>query len=304
MEQPKFAPKRILVPTDFSELSMLALKYAAVGSVQFGAELIVLHAEHFEVPPYILADEYDRILRELKQWRQNAETYLAEHVKKTLGSVADRLRIRQIIVDIHPAEAILKTVETEGVDLIVMGTHGRTGIQKFRLGSVTEGIVGETKIPVFVVKQKERDFIDVNDPESAPKLERILCPVNFTEVAKLSLMYAASIASRFGARLTALHIDEHNKERLEQIQEKLCQWLPEEVTSHCSVEPIVHKGNAAERIVEVAREGNHDLLVIGAERRPFLQAFLFGRTTETVLRLSPIPTLVVPLQVSRGVQNN
>ncbi|MFN3422574.1 MAG: universal stress protein, partial [Armatimonadota bacterium] len=230
MGQLKFAPKRILVPIDFSELSLLALKYAAVGSVQFGAELLVLHAEHFEVPPYILADEYERILRELKQQRQNAETYLAEYVKRTLGSIADHLTIRHIIVDAHPVEAILQTVETEGVDLVVMGTHGRTGIQRFRLGSVTEGVVREIKIPVFVVKQKERDFIDVNDPESAPKLERILCPVNFTEVAKFALMYAASIASKFGARLTALHIDEHGRGSLERIQEELCQWLPEEVT--------------------------------------------------------------------------
>lgn len=56
MQNLNFEPKRILAPVDFSEPSALALKYAAAGANQYGAELLVLHAERFEVPPYVLAD--------------------------------------------------------------------------------------------------------------------------------------------------------------------------------------------------------------------------------------------------------
>ncbi len=295
MEQPKFEPKRILVPTDFSELSMLALKYAAVGAVQFGAELLVLHAEQFEVPPYVLADEYERVLNELKQRRQSAENYLAEHVRRTLGSVADRLALRYRIVEAHPVEAILQTAANEGVDLIVMGTHGRTGLQRLYLGSVAERVVREASVPVFVVKQKEREFIDVNDPEAKPRLEKILCPVNFTPIARLALMHAADIAARFNAHLTVLYIDEQRRElNEEEAKERICQWLPAEVVNRCSLEPAVRSGNAAEQIVALAREGNYDLLVFGAERRSFLKAILFGTTTEALLRSSPIPMLIIP----------
>ncbi|MFN4178925.1 MAG: universal stress protein [Armatimonadota bacterium] len=294
MEQLRFAPRRILAPIDFSELSLLALKYAAVGSVQFGAELLVLHAEHFEVPPYIIADEYDRILKELTQQRQNVETYLAEHVRKTLGPVADRLTIRYIVADSHPVEAILQTADTEGVDLIVMGTHGRTGLQRFYLGSVTERVLREVTIPVFVVKQKEKEFINVNAPEAEPRLGKILCPVNFTPTARLALMHAVAIAARFNSQLTALYIDEREELDEKQARERICQWIPEEVAAYCSVEPMVKSGNAAEQIVALARDGNYDLLVFGAERRSFLRAILFGTTTETLLRSSPIPMLVVP----------
>lgn len=294
MEQLTFEPKRILVPTDFGELSQLALKYAAVGAIQFGAELVVLHAERFEVPPYVLADEYDRVLNELKRQRQNAESYLAEHVKQTLGSVADRLTIKHLIVESHPVEAILQTVEDEKVDLIVMGTHGRTGLQRLYLGSVAERVVRESTVPVFIVKQKEREFIDVNDPEVTPRLDKILCPVNFTPTAQFALMHAADIAVRFNAQLTALYIDEQSEFNEEEAREKICQWMPVEVTNRCSVEPMVRSGNAAEQIVAVANEGNYDLLVFGAERRSFLKAILFGTTTEALLRSSPIPMLVVP----------
>lgn len=294
MERTAFEPKRILVPTDFGELSQLALKYAAVGAVQFGAELTVLHAEQFEVPPYFLADEYDRVLSELNQRRQKAENYLADHVRKTLGSVVDRLTVKYRLIETHPVEAILQTAESEKVDLIVMGTHGRTGLQRFYLGSVTERVLREARIPVFVVKQKEREFIDINNPEAKPRLERILCPVNFTPTAQLALMHAASIAVRFNAQLTALYIDERGELSDERAKERICQWLPAEVMNLCSVEPMVRSGNAAEQIVAVARDGNYDLLVFGAEQRSFLKAILFGTTTEALLRSSPIPMLVVP----------
>lgn len=290
----KFEPKRILVPTDFSELSRLALKYAAVGAIHFGSELMVLHAERFEIPPYVLADEYDRVLSELKRWRQSAENYLAEHVRQTLGSVADRLTITYRIVESHPVEAILQAVENEGFDLIIMGTHGRTGLQRLYLGSVTERVLRESKVPVFVVRQKEREFIDVNDPEAKPKLDKILCPVNFTPTAKLALMYAADIAARFGSQLTALYIDERNELSEGEAKERICQWLPKEVTDRCSVQPSVRSGNAAEQIIAAARDGNYDLLVFGAERRFSFKAILFGTTTEALLRFSPIPALVIP----------
>ncbi len=293
MERISFEPKRILVPTDFGELSQLALKYAAVGAVQFGAELIVLHAERFEVPPYFLADEYEFVLKELRRRRQSAENYLAEHVRQTLGSVVDKLTIQYRVVEAHPVEAILQTTEEEKVDLIVMGTHGRTGFQRLYLGSVTERVIRKSEIPVFVVKQKERDFIDVNDPEAKPRLKRILCPVNFTATAQLALEHAASIATRFNAKLTALYIDERGETSEEEAKEQICQWLPSEVKNLCSVEPMVRFGNAAEQILNVAVEGNYDLLVFGAERRSFLKAILFGTTTEALLRLSPIPMLVV-----------
>ncbi|MFA0740129.1 MAG: hypothetical protein DFNUSKGM_000227 [Candidatus Fervidibacter sacchari] len=293
-----FEPKRILTAVDFSDLSSLALKYAAVGAFQFNADLIVMHAERIEVPPYILADDYEHLLSELKKRRHLAEEFLADYVHQVLGNAAERLNILYLVVEGHPADAILQVSETERAELIVMGTHGRTGWQRFRLGSVTEAVVRGTKVPVFVVRQKEREFIDVNDPTAVPKLTKILCPVNFTETAKLALNYAVSIAARFKAHLTALYIDEEGETDREKARDELCQWLPDEVTTQCSVEPIVLSGRAANQIVAFAQEGNFDLLVIGAERKPLLHSVLFGTTTEAILRASPIPMLIVPAQPS------
>lgn len=294
MQNLSFEPKRILALVDFSELSALALKYAAVGANQYGAELLILHAERFEVPPYVLADEYDRVLSELRQRRKEAETFLVNHVREVLGSASEFLTLRFLIVEAHPVDAILSVAENESVDLIVMGTHGRSGWQRFTLGSVTEKVVREAQVPVFVVRQKEREFIDVSNPQAAPKLERILCPVNFTPVAQKAFRYAVDIATRFNAHLTALYIAERDNEEVEKAKEQLCQWLPTDLENLCSIEPVVRKGQAAEQIIAFAREGNYDLLVFGAEHRPFLQSIIFGTTTELLLRHAPIPKLVVP----------
>ncbi|WKU14557.1 universal stress protein [Fervidibacter sacchari] len=98
--------------------------------------------------------------------------------------------------------------------------------------------------------------------------------------------------------LTALYIDEEGETDREKARDELCQWLPDEVTTQCSVEPIVLSGRAANQIVAFAQEGNFDLLVIGAERKPLLHSVLFGTTTEAILRASPIPMLIVPAQPS------
>jgi hypothetical protein len=79
-EESGFRVDRILTAVNFSDLFSLALKYAAVGAFQFNAELIVMHAERVEVPPYVLADDYERLLGELRKMRQSAEEFLADYV--------------------------------------------------------------------------------------------------------------------------------------------------------------------------------------------------------------------------------
>jgi nucleotide-binding universal stress UspA family protein len=136
-EESGFRVDRILAAIDFSDLSSLALKYAAVGAFQFNAELIVMHAERVEVPPYVLADDYERLLSELREMRQSAEEFLADYVYQILGGATEQLRIRYLIVEEHPVDAILKASETEKVELVVMGTYprSRTNVALIRLSS-------------------------------------------------------------------------------------------------------------------------------------------------------------------------
>ncbi len=294
--QTRFNPGRILCPVDFSELSTLALKYAGAGARVFDAELTVLHVMQIELPPYFTRSQLSRFKRQMKAARAAAQKHLANHVRHALGPLVDALKIRQSVIERPPAAGILETVETGGHDIVVMGTHGRSGVQRFLLGSGTETVVRNSPVPVFVVRQKEHDFIDVRNPEAAPRLKKILCPVNDRATAQSSLAAAGALAQRFGAELTVLYIVEPEApQAVPEARRALCSWVPQDVATQCALQPQVKRGRAAEQTVRFAAETGQDLIVLGAPARRRLSTRLFGETTELVLRNAPVPVLVLPL---------
>jgi len=91
----------------------------------------------------------------------------------------------------QPLDAIWSVAGKEAVDLIVLGTHGYTGLKHALLGSLAEDVVRHSTVPVFVVKQKEHQSIDATLTENVPKFERILCPYNHTKIADFALRHAS-----------------------------------------------------------------------------------------------------------------
>jgi len=212
-----------------------------------------------------------------------------------LGPFEEGLIERYEVLETHPVDAVLEGAGREGTGLIVLGTHGYGGLKRMVLGSVTENVIRHSKIPVFAVRQKEHQFIDVSLADLAPRLDRILCPVNITEVAKRALEHAVSLAERFGARLSVLYsLEGEGPPDESSARENLCAWIAEKVRDRCAFDPVVRRGNAAEQILAHARNDKADLIVMGAEHRPFLDATFFGKTTELVLRHAPAPVFVTP----------
>lgn len=290
-----FAPRRILCPVDFSEHSALALKYAAVGARAFGAELTVLQALDFELPPYFTASQTPQLKKEARGAKAAARKYLVAHVRRTLAPVAKDLASRIVVVEGHPTDAILETAERSGADLIVMGTHGRGGPRRLLLGSVTENVVRHARVPVFVVRQKQHEFIDPDTPDALPKLRRILCPVTPAPASRASLQIAATLAANFGAELTALYsVEPGGRGGVGGAKDELCAWLPRATGARCEVRPIVRRGRAAEQIVAFAAETQQDLIVLAAHPKPERHGLFYGTTTERVLRTATIPVLVTP----------
>ena len=292
----RFQPDRILCPIDFSELSTLALKYAAAGARAFSAKLTVLHAHPVELPPYFTRGESAQLLKQINAAKRSARAALAAHVRKILGPAAHTLSVDFVVVDQHPADAIRTAARKTGSDLIVMGTHGRRSGQRLLLGSVAENVIRQSRIPVFTMRQKEHEFIDPARASAMPVLQHILCPVNFTPVARLALRHAAVIAEQFHARLTVLCIAETgDQRRRSQTRNDLCAWTETVVPPAVATTTVVRAGRAAEQIVTYAQDQQPDLIVIGAQPHGTLGAALFGSTTELVLRGAPVPVLTVPL---------
>ncbi len=277
--------RQILCPVDFSELSALALRYSAALAGCFGSRIAVLHASRFVPPPYFTPGQIARLKQELRESEHRAEAELREFIAATLGP--QHLAIEARIVDELPVEAIRRVAAETQADLIALGTHGRSGINRLMLGSVAERVLRESRIPVLTVR---------GEAGTRPgAIRRILVPVNNTAVARKALEAAAELAQCLGATLSLLHVREPHPGRT---IEDLCAWVPEAQRVRCQIEEVTREGEAAREIIAHASERSCDLLVIGAQHRRFLDSTVMGGTTLRVVRHAPCPVLTVIAEAS------
>jgi nucleotide-binding universal stress UspA family protein len=149
---PVMALKNILVPLDFEELSLKSLEYAVPFARKYGARITLVHvvspADHlldFSWPVPLEEQRLARLEERLDQIRE--DMIPAELVVNTM--------VRQS----RPFDAILEVADEIGADLIVLTTHGRTGLDRALLGSTAEIVVRRAPCPVLVIREKERDFV-------------------------------------------------------------------------------------------------------------------------------------------------
>jgi nucleotide-binding universal stress UspA family protein len=275
-------PKNILCPIDFSDISALGLQFANALAQCSQARLTVLFADPFLPPPYFTHGRLEEVRQQLEDSKKEAERSLKEFVETTLGAGAVPHDLQ--VVEALAVDGILSVAAETSADLIAMGTHGRSGVNRLMLGSVAERVLRGSKIPVLTVRPGTKEL------DSSPAINNIVCPVNNSEVARRSLHYAAQMAQCFGAELTVLHVKEPDgKEAIDD----LCAWVPSETRSLCSIREMTRDGEAAQEIVAVASELSCDLLVIAARHRRFFDSTIIGTTTVRVVRHAPCAVFTV-----------
>jgi nucleotide-binding universal stress UspA family protein len=279
--------QNVLCPVDFSETSGGALRYAAGLAACWDAKIFVMHARSPEPSPYCTEDQIEHLVTNRGGVRTDAETALGDFVSAALGKPSAHLET--VVVDGLATDAISIAAERLSSDLIVMGTHGRTGLRRFILGSIAEHTLHTTQIPVLMVRPQFRV------PESGPVINDVLCPVNDTVAARRALSWAAGIAGCHGATLTLLHVKEKSPEHA---ISDLCSWAPSYARALCRVRELTREGRAAEEVLKLASEVNCDLLVVGAWHRALFDRTVIGCTTVPVVRHADCPVLIVPARAS------
>jgi nucleotide-binding universal stress UspA family protein len=140
-------PRRIVVATDFQPPAARALDLAATIAQACGAELILVHA--YDVPPVVYADPLTA--GSAGQLAEDLRTLAEQQLGALAGGLASRVRsISTFAVQGTPAERTLNVVRQTGADMIVVGTHGRTGLPRALLGSTAERLVRTSPVPVLV----------------------------------------------------------------------------------------------------------------------------------------------------------
>jgi nucleotide-binding universal stress UspA family protein len=277
-----FAPKQILCAVDLGPSSRLVLEWTRLFARAFAARVEVLHADWADPPRYFTPSQMEMIAEESKQRRAKLLEELAALARETLGPEAG---LAIDVVEGHPLAVLRERIETRHPDVIVLGSHGRSGVTRLMLGSVAEKVVRESASPVLIGRGGESEPANIR---------RILCPVSFSESAPRCLATSPALASAFGASLEVLHAVEKPDGSIEKVHEQLCEWVPEQLRRQCQITEIIRHGNAAEQIILHAREQAIDLIVLGAEHHPLLEWSTLGTTAERVMRHSPSSVLVLP----------
>lgn len=291
MKTPSFQLRKILVPVDFSNHSEEALKYAALLAALYEGKISLLHV--FE--PVRLMEEYAEFgtsLAAIPQLAKERLSMLATRFDE--ASLLEKIEVREG----RPAETIGHAASEFGSDLIVISTHGYTGLDYVLLGGTAQRVIRHAPCPVLVARGQKAD----------PRLpQKILVPVDFSPASFAGLRCALALARKAGSRVTALHVveplgplqrleidvDAYEKKLSHEVKERL-QGLHAEIGEPAGAfDTIFREGVPVHETVETEKSGSFDLVVMGSIGRSGLADMVLGSTAECVVRHAAGPVLVV-----------
>lgn len=280
-----FDVKNMLVPTDLGETSVRAMNYASAFAERLGAKVTFLYVDPIAYPVDYFGETASLLVSTTREHQAKLRAEVEKFVEPTFGGRPYRIEISSGL----PVPMIVRAADEYDADMLVIGTHGRRGWRRALLGSVAEGVLHGSRCPVLSVSSAET-------PNGRPvEIRRIVCPINFTDVALDSLRTASRVAELFRAELLVVHVVEQG-ERTDPTEDeaKVRLWIEPELQAASSYRQIVTRGGAAERVLDCVEDLRGDLLVVGAQHKTFRDTTVVGTTTERLIRFAPCPVLVVP----------
>ena len=301
------AVRKVLFPTDFSEISNHALPYAIKMAKIFDSELIMLHAVTlYEQDPNDPNHQFPSLQSYCAELQQAADGRFQVCIEE-VGDIGVKIR-KAVVQGISPHAAILDFLkEDSAIGMIVMSTHGRSGLSHVLLGSVTENVIRYAPCPVLVVKRPEHEFIDPKTGEV--HLRKILFPLDFSKDSLRPIDFLRAIAAGHASEViiyhaidvemppiyytagieSALQLDPALHERVE----KKMKDLVGKKLEGLNIRYEVAEGRAANLIRTFAQEEDIDLIVMGAAGSHGIGDFLFGSTASRVIQKAVCPVLIV-----------
>lgn len=295
--------RRILCPVDFSEYSRQALDYAVAIARWYEARITVLHVRASSMPvlmtgPFIGTEVFGAeplTDRERTDLRCHLSAFVASDV--AAGAPID------VAVDqgYGVSACIVSQAKVLDADLIAIGTHGRSGLDRALIGSVAEKVLRKAPCPVLTVPPSPHEAVPA-------ALERIVCAVDFSKRSATELEYAVSMAERADARLTVLHVidlppevpqlrlgglAEYRVARFEQAREWMAALVTPALHARCPIDELLLVGTPSREIVRTAGEQHADLVIMGVQGRAALDVMFFGSTTNHVVQRAACPVLTV-----------
>lgn len=287
----------ILLATDFSISAQRAFAYAIKLSAVLKARLVIL------------------TVVKTMPWARNSASLHGRHTAAMLemGRLAriaakTNLTVRPTLVFGVPSDSIVEIAQEVKATLVVMGTHGRTGWDRFELGSTAEAVVRAAPCPVLTVRGSKTDRVPMNVDRIS--LSRVLIPIDFSACADRALAYAGKLADPLGAGIRVLYVDEQspinparaspvsssrgNAHQL-QLRKRLRRRILTLQRHSIQADFDIEAGSPRKVILAKAKEYSTDMIVMGTNGRQGLPHVVFGSVAAYVVRHATCPVLTVKI---------
>jgi nucleotide-binding universal stress UspA family protein len=295
--------QKILVPLDGSKLAEKALPYARDLAVRFGGEIILINVRlPAEDPSHPALEPY------LKKIKENMDSQVHTLAKD------EKINIHPVTVSVgdvarHPAEGIVDYATSENVGLIVMASHGHSGIKHWALGGVSDKVLHISNIPVLLIRAGR---------DGGKMFNKILVPLDGSELAECIFPQVTNIATGYdssgivflrvvepffdpapGERDDGGHVYTRKEvQEIEQRNEGAAEEYLGQVINQIGLEPArmqseVLGGNVAETIINYAKNSGIDLIIMSTHGHSGISRWTLGSITERVLHYSELPVLLV-----------
>jgi nucleotide-binding universal stress UspA family protein len=286
----------VLVPTDGSDHSVRAAEHGLNLAAAFDAAVHVLSVVDVQGAAGVFdAGGVD------EEFIANLENDAEDAIGAVEAVVDDPEAVTTATVRGRPSEGILEYATDHGADAIAMGTHGRTGLNRYIAGSVTERVVRLADVPVLTARATEQS-------RTAGSYDEILLPTDGSDYAAAAVEHGVAIARETGARIHAVNVVDvgavsasPNYALPTGIVEELVtagEAAAEEVAASAREEGVdattaVQEGLPGRDLLAYAEENDVDLVAMGTAGRTGLSRHLLGSTTERIIRHADVPVLAV-----------
>jgi nucleotide-binding universal stress UspA family protein len=284
---------KILCPIDFSAGSQAAMHLATRLATESDAELVLVHAWY--VPPLAFAGDYMLPPTVLQEMSDDVQRGLDDAVKEVTKWGATRVSAK--LLSGIPWTAIVGELDDPTYELVVIGTHGRSGLSRILLGSVAEKVVRHAPCSVLAVR-----------PDGEAKaFTNILCPIDFNGCSRVAMELAASIVTPGGEGITLLHVidvpvgysSEPAIAGLVRDLDKYAAILLDKWAATLrplTTEPIMTRSRighpGAQTLAVLEEDPTFDLVVVGSHGRTGISRVLLGSVAEKIVRHASCPVLV------------
>lgn len=272
--------QKILVPLDGSESAEKALLMALGISSQSDSEVLVVRATPIVPPTSVgspdMMTDYNYL--ESQELTETFHTQTKAYLEEIDTKYADRAPALRTLAELgDPAAVIIDVASTEKANLIIMSTHGHSGMEYLMLGSVTERVLHGAPCPVLVVRD-------------AQPLGSILVTLDGSELSESALEPALNTARLLGGQVTLLHVVEKRQHGGQEYLDDIAARFSN--TDVVLTTALTH-GSPVTQILEYVRSYEIDLIVMSTHGRSGIKRWLHGSVSEKVLREAPCAVMVV-----------